>query len=140
MRTEVSAIPRILIVDDDLDVLEVVAEVAESYGYEVDRAVSGAAGLACIESGPPDLVIIDLVMPGISGIEILERLSRTHPELPVLILSGNVDVAMEADVRRRSAAGFISKPIDVHEFGQQIRMALDARRSSGGRSLEEGSR
>lgn len=94
---------RILVIDDQPDVALVVAEVLESEGHQALVAGSGEEGLRAIEQSPPDAVFLDVVMPGIDGIEVLRRIRKTRPHLPVILLSGTVSARQKALARVRPA-------------------------------------
>ena len=79
---------RVLVVDDDLGICQSVKEILEAAGCEVSTAHDGAAGLRCVESTPLDVVLSDVVMPEMDGYELYTTIHKTHPELPVLMMTG----------------------------------------------------
>jgi CheY-like chemotaxis protein len=85
-----SEVPKILIVDDDAEIVESLKAILESRGYSVKSARDGSAGLAEAEANPPDLMILDMMMPKKSGFMVLEKL-RTRPEgiIPTIMMTGN---------------------------------------------------
>jgi CheY-like chemotaxis protein len=96
-------VARILIVDDEPDVRYLIRVILESAGHTVTEARHGAAGLTSVESAPPDLVITDVMMPGMNGLEFIERL-RSDPNsaaIPILVVSGNSELATAANARLR---------------------------------------
>lgn len=115
---------RILVVDDDADVrgLSVAALAAE--GYEVTEVGSAMEAFARLEEDPPDLVVLDVVMPGISGLEVLDHVRVQHPELPVILLSGLG--ADENIVRglRLGAEDYMVKPISPRVLVARVERAL----------------
>ena len=102
---------RILVVDDEAGVREFVAEALEADGYETHALPSGEAALAELGKRQYALLLTDLKMPGMSGLELLQRARELQPELEVIVLTaqGSVDVAVDA--MKRGAFDFIQKPV-----------------------------
>lgn len=121
----------ILIVDDDPLIAEFVRRALADEGHEVRHAEDGAAGLAAAADTPPDAVILDVLMPGMSGLEVAERLRRGHPGLPILMLtsqSGTADVVRGLDA---GADDYLVKPFAVEELKARVRAI--GRRADAGR-------
>ncbi len=116
----------VLLVEDDEMFLELLAEVLEANGYRVLAAGDPADALALGEShnGPLDLLVSDMVMPGMSGKELAGRLARHRPEMKVLLMSGYSDEALE-ERGVSSEAGFIPKPFSTRELVEKVRQTLD---------------
>jgi CheY-like chemotaxis protein len=96
-------VARILIVDDEPDIRYMIRLILENAGYKVTEARHGAAGLTSVKSAPPDLVITDVMMPTMDGLEFIERL-RSNPKtapIPILVVSGNSELATAANARLR---------------------------------------
>ena len=113
---------RILVIEDNPANMELVRYVLEAFGYTVSAAVDGESGLELARAEPPDLVICDLQLPGIDGIEVAKRL-KAQPALARVPLIAVTAYAMVGDRERVLAAGFdgyISKPIDPQTFAPQI--------------------
>jgi len=113
---------RILVIEDNPANMELARYVLEAFGYTVSEAVDGEIGLELARAEPPDLVICDLRLPGIDGIEVAKRL-KAQPALSRVPLIAVTAYAMVGDRERVLAAGFdgyISKPIDPRTFGPQI--------------------
>src|SRR5688572_727737 len=81
--------PRILIVDDDSEIRAVLRHVLEDAGYTVETAPDGRVALALITASPPDLLITDLLMPGLTGWSLFARVRRLSSTLPIIIISGS---------------------------------------------------
>jgi two-component system cell cycle response regulator DivK len=119
--------PRILVVEDNPKNMKLVRDVLEFSGYEVIEATSGEDGVRLAEEALPDLILMDLQLPGIDGAETLRRIRvdpRAH-DVPVVAVTA---FAMEADRERAYASGFtgyVEKPINVRRFTQQVRDFLD---------------
>ncbi|MCC7175347.1 MAG: sigma-54-dependent Fis family transcriptional regulator [Bryobacterales bacterium] len=116
---------RILVVDDDENLRWVLQTQLEELGYKVSTACGGAEALAAIQKEPPSLVLTDLKMPGLSGMELLRKIRAECPELPVVIMTafGTIQSAVEAI--RAGAYDYLSKPIDYEELGLVVDRALE---------------
>jgi len=114
----------ILIVDDEKNYLLVLSAVLEEEGYEVLTAVSGAEALEVLASSEPDLVLTDMKMPGMDGIELLERIKARDPDLPVIMMTahGTVDKAVEA--MQKGAYTYLLKPFDNERLILYVRKAI----------------
>ena len=104
---------RILIVDDDAGVLRLLASLFEDEGWDVDAASGGTQALQMLESAPPAVILLDLMMPGISGEEVIGELHSRGLEVPVVVMSARQNVAEVAEVTR--AAGYLAKPFDIED-------------------------
>ncbi|HEY8073140.1 MAG TPA: response regulator, partial [Labilithrix sp.] len=104
---------RILIVDDDVTTLEALERLLRQDGHEVHAARSGRAALEIAASHPPDVVVTDVQMPGMSGYELLERLRAQDADLPVVVTTGLADLSAAVSAMRKGAEDFIPKPIDI---------------------------
>ena len=111
---------RILVIDDQPTVAEVVAEVLQSQGHEALVAGSGEEGLRAIEESQPDAVFLDVVMPGIDGIETLRRIRATRPDLPVIILSGTVTEKQIEAARELGVTDVLHKPAPFTHFAEAL--------------------
>jgi DNA-binding NarL/FixJ family response regulator len=132
-RNTVAAPPkRILCIEDDSETASLIAEELIDRGFEVDIAYSGRDGLAVILRDKPDLVLSDISMPGMSGFEVLERLTRLAPQsesMPFIFLTALADRDSELRGRRLGADDYVTKPIDfdVLEAIIQTRLGRVAR-------------
>jgi len=126
---------RILVVDDEADVREYLASVLEDAGMQVETVADGDAALRILESDPPDLISLDLVMPGKSGIRFMHEL-RKHPDrsrIPVVIVSGHArdtDIredldAVLADRTLSSPTSVLEKPVTPHGYLENICRILE---------------
>ena len=125
-----SDITRLLIVDDDLIVRTLAAEVLRAAGFEVSEAGDGISGLAQIEKHPPDLLLLDVMMPGMDGYEVC-RTVRARPELariPVIMLTGLDDPASVERAYESGATDFIPKPLNATLLAHRVRYALRSSR------------
>ncbi len=103
----------ILIVDDEESVREVVSEALEDAGYFVDVASSGWEALEILAGANFDMMFLDIMMPGMSGQQVMDRLKVERPELPVVMLTAVVDRGSEAEFKQRGAVDYLRKPCSM---------------------------
>jgi excisionase family DNA binding protein len=120
--------PVILIVDDDARLREFVRVNLEMDGYSVREAASAAEGLAALEEEPPDLILLDVMMPEVDGWEMLRRVRERHgvDSIPVIMFSGKVDDRTAEAAEERGAQAFIGKPFDPQQLIQSTKQLLRA--------------
>ncbi len=126
---------RILCIEDDPQTAELLTEALKERGYEVDLASDGDAGLATMLPNPPDIVVCDVRMPGLSGFELREKLSAAGPSLahiPFVFLTALGDRDSELLGRRLGADDYLTKPIDFEMLDNVIQNLL-RRRLDGSR-------
>lgn len=116
---------KILVIDDEESIRNTLQEILEYEKYEVDLASEGNEGLEFIKQNTYDVILSDIKMPGLDGIEVLERVIRLQPDAPVIMISGhgNIDTAVEAI--KKGAYDFIEKPLDLNRLLITIKNALD---------------
>lgn len=107
---------RIMIVDDDLDFATALAERLRIRSYETHVVTAYNETIALIEKIKPDVVLLDLNLPGISGIEILMTIRNISPEVEVILLTGHMDLAGTIEGLRLDSFHYIIKPFDLHEL------------------------
>jgi excisionase family DNA binding protein len=118
--------PTILIVDDDDRLREYVRANLELEGYVVREAGNAEEGLRALEEEPPDLVLLDVMMPRVDGWEMLRRVQEEHGvgTIPVLMFSGKVDEGQLAEADARGVSGFIGKPFDPQQLIESAKQLL----------------
>ncbi|MET0441562.1 MAG: response regulator, partial [Casimicrobiaceae bacterium] len=114
----------ILLVDDDPDLLKLISLRLTSAGYRVRTADSGETALAALALARPGLVITDLKMPGIDGMQLFEAIHRQHPALPVIILTAHGTIPDAVSATQRGVFGFLTKPFDSQELLQKVAASL----------------
>lgn len=121
--------PLVLIVDDDAGLRGFVRASLELEGYTVREAASADEGLDALEDEPPDLILLDVMMPRVDGWEMLRRVQERHGvgSIPVLMFSGKVDEQAAADATERGAQGFIGKPFDPQQLIESAKQMLATR-------------
>lgn len=115
----------ILVIDDDNMILMILKQTLSKEGYRVLTVNSGEEGIALLATSNADLVLTDYMMPGMSGIEVLNIIKQNQPLLPVIMLTGHGDVALTIKAIQLGAVDFIEKPIHSKELIEIIRRALD---------------
>src|SRR4029450_6966796 len=119
---------RILVVDDEAEIRRSVRMILEHEGYDVLEASSGFEGIALVEKESPDLVFLDVKMPGMDGLEALPRIRAVSETLPVVIISGHGTVSTAVEATKAGAFDFIEKPLASERVLLTIRNALDQTR------------
>jgi len=116
---------RILVIDDERSIRNTLKDILEYEKYEVDLAEDGSKGLEKVKHTEYDIVLCDIKMPGLDGIEVLEQMSGIAPDTPVVMISGhgNIDTAVESI--KKGAFDFIEKPLDLNRLLITIRNAMD---------------
>ncbi|MDT8414900.1 MAG: sigma-54 dependent transcriptional regulator [Flavobacteriaceae bacterium] len=119
--------PKILIVEDEVSIRRVLAKILkeENENYETAEAADGQEGLKIIENEDFDLVICDIKMPKMDGVELLEAVKKIKPEIPFVMISGHGDLDTAVQTMRMGAFDYISKPPDLNRFLHMVRNALD---------------
>ena len=107
---------RLMIVDDELIVRESLLYWFRKYGHEIETAASGADALEKIEQNPFQLVFVDITMPGMDGIELLERVKRDYPDTLVVIITAHGSIESAARAMRAGASDYLLKPIKKKEL------------------------
>ena len=115
----------ILIVDDEPEVLKAVSQLVRAEGYDVMLAESGDRALGILTRRSFDLILTDLMMPGINGWQLLEAAKREYPDTKVVVLTGYIDQQGESILVDRNADGYLVKPIDVAKLRALLSNLLD---------------
>ena len=115
---------RILVADDEPIIHDILGRYLTRYGFAVERADDGLKALASIELRPPHLVIADVRMPGMDGLQLLARIRESWPHIPVVVISSYGDQQMESEARRLGAAAFEPKPLRLWELMQKMEELL----------------
>ncbi len=119
---------RLLIIDDDPNILRSVTEILKGEGHEVREAGDGKSALELIADGSPDLILSDMYMPEMDGIELLIRLKADHPGTPMVAMSGGGYMAKEELLRNASMLGAVAvleKPFTIEQLLDVVNRALE---------------
>jgi len=115
---------KVLLVDDEVDFTQALGERLELRDYTVNVAGSGEECLKQLESGLPDVVVLDLKMPGLGGIEVLKRIRVDYPDLPVLLLTGYGSTEEGIKGMQLGAADYLMKPLNIDDLISKIHQAV----------------
>ncbi len=119
--------PRLLIVDDEAGIRRTLKDLMTMQGYEVEEAENGAEGLEKIQSGSYDLVLSDIQMPKMDGMEMLRVSREKYPDLPFIMLTAHATIETAVEAIRVGAYDFVSKPPNLQHFLVAVRNALDTK-------------
>jgi DNA-binding NtrC family response regulator len=115
---------RLLIVDDEPLILEVLTEHFKT-DYDVETALNGADALGAILRARPDVVMLDINMPRMNGVEVLKDIKQIDESIAVIMVTANEQVAMAADALRNGAFGYVPKPFDFRYLDHMLATILD---------------
>jgi DNA-binding response OmpR family regulator len=119
---------KILVVDDEPEVRRLMEHFLTERGYEVRIAENGRLGLAALDTFTPDVVLLDMHMPEMDGLETLQRLASRAPSLPVIMVTVNDDVETTSRLLQLGAADYVPKPFNLEYLEQAINIQLSATR------------
>ncbi len=119
---------RILIIDDEEVILDSCTRILKGGAYKIATAMNGRLGLDLVKGFQPDLIYVDLKMPGISGIEVIEKIRDTDPTIVVIVITGFATVSSAVEAMKNGAYDFLPKPFTPDEFRLITQRGLDKRR------------
>jgi DNA-binding NtrC family response regulator len=114
---------KVLLVDDEEEFVETLAERMRNRGMDVATSNSGGEALELVDKEPYDVVVLDLQMPGMDGIEVLERIKQRQPDIQVVLLTGHATVEKGVEAMKHGALEFLEKPIDLSTLSEIIHQA-----------------
>jgi DNA-binding NtrC family response regulator len=114
---------KVLLVDDEEDFVRTMAERMEMRNLGSDVALDGEQALAMLEDEIPDVMVLDLRMPGIDGMEVLRRVRKAYPVIQVIIMTGHGSAEEEKEARRLGAFDYLEKPVDINDLMDAVRKA-----------------
>ncbi len=117
--------PYILIIDDEKAIRKTLTEILGYEGYKIDEAADGEEGLRKFKENTYDLVLCDIKMPKLDGLEFLERAKEINPETPIIIISGHGNIETAVEAVKKGAFDYISKPPDLNRMLITLRNALE---------------
>lgn len=118
---------RILVIDDDMHISTLLEETLQNAGHTVDKAFSGTEALLVLSQNKPDLILLDLMLPGLSGEELLPHIK----DIPVIVVSAKADTADKVGLLLSGAVDYITKPFDMEELLARITVQLRGRTNAG---------
>lgn len=116
---------KLLIVDDEIEFATTLAERMELRGIATQTANNGKEALEMVHSSPPDVVILDLKMPDMSGLEVLERIKTMQPAIEVIMLTGHGSTASGIEGMEKGAFDYIMKPVDLNDLLEKLKLAYE---------------
>jgi two-component system response regulator PrrA len=119
--------PHALIVDDDPSIREALERALRLEGFAVSSRPDGGAALVAVEEAPPDVIVLDVMMPGLSGVEVIRRLRATGQDLPICVLSARDEVADRVQGLRAGADDYLVKPFELEELVARLHALLRRR-------------
>jgi len=114
---------KVLMVDDEEDFVQTLAERMKMRDLSPDLALSGEQALQAVKADVPDVMVLDLKMPGIDGMEVLRRVREAYPMVQVVILTGHGSEKDEAEAKRLGAFAYLQKPVDMEKLIRTLRDA-----------------
>lgn len=114
----------VLVVDDDPAVLRSIARMVERLGYRAQSATNGGDALELVSRSVPDLILLDMAMPGMNGAEFLDELRPAHPDLPVVIVTGYPDSSLVHRAAQHAPVMLLTKPLDKAHLDRTLRTVL----------------
>ena len=124
--------PNILIIDDDASISEMLSEALENEGYSVTKAYSGTEAVMILSQSQPDLILLDLMLPGMSGEELLPKIK----DIPVIVVSAKADISDKVGLLLGGAADYITKPFDISELLARITVQLRKKINGDGNTIK----
>lgn len=117
---------KVLVVDDEPEVRQVLLEFLSSRGYDVTAASGGAEAVAIVETTKPDLVLLDVAMPDMDGVETLKRIVAIEPALAVIMVTANADIGITSKLLALGAVDYVPKPFDLDYLDQAVSTQVTA--------------
>ena len=115
---------KILVVDDDIDIVRIVSAMLEGRGWDVHTAVSGEEALEEVRRNPPDLLLLDIMMPRMNGIEVLRKVREIAPSTSIVMITAFGDVETYLDSMDLGACEYVNKPFEHEELISTITRCL----------------
>jgi len=116
---------KVLLVDDEMEFVSTLAERLSLRGFDARMALSGDEALREIASNPPRVVVLDTMMPGTRGLDVLKRIKREYPTIQVILLTGNISTTDGAEGMRFGAFEYLFKPLSIDELIETLNKAVD---------------
>jgi len=122
---------RILVVEDDVDALTVLRDRLESMGHQVLTAMDGQAALDVLQNVTPGLLLIDVQLPKLNGIDVLRHVRKAWPDMPAVVMTAYGTIPLAVEAMKEGATDFITKPFDAEQVGAVVAKALERKELSG---------
>ncbi len=129
--------PRVLLVDDEEQFLDVLSQRLGTRGINAETSTSGEEALVKIKNRNFDAIVLDVMMPGMGGIETLKRIRKEYPELQIIMLTGQGTVGKAVEAMNEGAIDFMEKPADINKLMDKISEAKEKRVLLVTKNIEE---
>ncbi len=116
---------KVLLVDDEVEFASTLEQRLRMRGIDVSTAYDGKQAYAKIDESKPDLIILDVKMPGVSGLELLKHIKAEDPEIRVIILTGQGEAEFEIEGKKLGALACLAKPLDIDVLIEEMRKAME---------------
>ena len=116
---------KVLVVDDDLTICRLLAEMLKEYGYDITTETQAKRVLSLLQSEPFDAVLVDLIMPDIDGIELVQLIKGPFPDIPVIIVTGFGSIETAVKSMQAGAADFVTKPVDAPVLDIRLKKSIE---------------
>lgn len=117
---------KVLLVDDEVEFVTTLSERLNLRGVHAQTAFDGGEALRCLEEDPPQVVVLDMMMPGLGGLEVLQRIRKEYPQIPVILLTGHSSTRDGMEGMRLGAFDYLMKPLNIGELIEKIGKALES--------------
>ena len=117
---------KILLVDDEIEFVTTLAERLQLRGAQAQSATDGEEALNMIKTDPPQIVILDVMMPGLGGLDVLRRIKTQYSQIPVILLAGRGSTKEGIEGMRLGAFDYLIKPINIEELIKKIEKAIES--------------
>ena len=114
---------KVLLIDDEEEFLETLSERMEIRGMDVSTAANASNAVSALDSGDYDAIVLDLQMPDMNGIEMLKIIKKTHPDMQVILLTGQATLEAGIEAMKLGAMDFMEKPADIDSLTEKIKKA-----------------
>jgi len=115
---------RILVVDDEPDVVAILTKSFSDAGYMVDAAAHGGDALIAVSQYQPDVVVLDILMEGLDGVQVLERIRSLDPSIRVIMITGSTDATLKPTAMSMGAFAYVSKPVSLVHLHEAVAAAF----------------
>ena len=129
--------PRVLLVDDEEQFLDLLSQRLGTRGIDAETSTSGEEALVKIKNRNFDAIVLDVMMPGIGGIETLKSIRKEYPELQIIMLTGRGSVDKAVEAMKEGAIDFLEKPVDINKLMDKISEAKERRVLLVTKNIEE---
>lgn len=115
---------RILVVDDDPSVVSILTKYFSDAGYSVDAAAHGGDALIAVSQYQPDVVVLDILMEGLNGVQVLEQIRSLDPKIRVIMITGSGDASLKPTAMSMGAFAYVSKPVSLERLHEAVTAAF----------------